>query len=146
VRMLATAAIVAVILVPGVAEAEIATGQVVLNCEIEEGAPEDYRATKIMIDETNGFVIYHFQHHNSSDPTRTIELEDGNKGEVDFSMKITINNSRFIMADDMNGAFIITKHDGRFVHAFVNSIPLNDGNFVAFGNVHWGTCAKSPFD
>ena len=59
-------AALAIVVQPGNAQAK----QLVLNCEIEEGASQASLSTQIMIDENEGFVIYHFQNHNNK---RTIE-------------------------------------------------------------------------
>ena len=128
--------------------------QIVLNCEIESGAPERYRSTQIMIDEDAGFVIYNFQHHKGSGPLRKFRVEgpllEGEPREIiiDVSMKITESNDWYMLANDDKGAFVITKHDGRFAYSFVIAFPTNDdaGIWIPFGNTHLGTCAKSPFD
>ncbi len=112
----------------------------VLNCEIKEGAPKEYRSLQIMIDEAAGIVIYHFQ-LVGTDPKRQV----GPDQYVDLSMKITMKNDKMIMANDESGAFVMTKHDGKFVKASVMLVPLPNGNFAALGNTHWGTCVKSPF-
>lgn len=129
----------ATIIVAATAHAE--AGRIVLNCMIEEGAPEAYRSIQIMIDEDQGIVIYNYQ-LIGHDHKREIQKDTF----IDISMKISINDSNFILANDSSGAFVITKHDGRFVHSFVMPIPTKDGNWVAFGNTHWGMCSKSPFD
>lgn len=126
--------------------------QIVLNCEIESGASERYRSTQIMIDEDAGFVIYNFQYHKGSGPLRKFRMEgpllEGEPREItlDVSMKITVSNDWFILANDNNGAFVITKHDGRFAHSFVTPLSTNDGIWITFGNTHLGTCGRSPFD
>ena len=146
----ATAWVAALAVVVPAANAE--AKQIVLNCEIEEGASQGQLSTQIMIDEDDGIVIYHFQYHKGSGPLRKLQLEsplpEGVPREkiIDVSMKITMNNDNFIMANDHSGAFVITKHDGRFVYSFVTPVPTKDGNWFAFGNTHWGTCVKSPFD
>jgi hypothetical protein len=115
----------------------------VLNCKIEEGAPKGSDTTQIMIDEEKGVVIYHYQ-WIGPDHIRTIQ-RDGQTLYIDTSMKITIKDARFIKANDESGAFVITKHDGRFVHAFVTPVPLPAGEFFAFGNVHSGVCSLNPW-
>ncbi|WP_316978870.1 hypothetical protein [Shumkonia mesophila] len=115
--------------------------RIVLNCTIEEGAPQAYRSIQIMIDENIGIVIYNYQLVGDN-----YNREINKDTFIDLSMKISINDSKFMLANNSSGAFVITKHDGRFVHAFVTPIPAKDGNWVAFGNTHWGTCARSPFD
>ena len=146
---LAWAATLVVVLPVGKAEAK----RIVLNCDIEEGSSQPYDSTQIMIDEDKGIVIYHFQFLTGPGPLQKFRVEgplpEGVTSRdmfIDRSMKITINTKNMIQVNDASGALIITKHDGRFVHAFVTPIPTKDGNWVAFGNNHWGTFAKSPFD
>jgi hypothetical protein len=110
--------------------------QTVLSCKIEEGSSAKYDSTQIMIDEEERQVIYHFQ-LVGADPIRKL----GEGSFVDLSMKITINNDKIVMANDASHVFVMTKHDAKFVHAFVMPIPTPDGNFAAFwkhslGNVH----------
>ena len=142
---LAWAASLTVVLQADKAEAK----RIILNCEIEGG----YGSTQIMIDEKEGIVIYHFQYLTGPGPLQKFQykgpLPKGvtSKDEfIDVSMKITINTENFILANDESSAFIITKHDGRFVKAFVTPVPMGDGEWFAFGNTHEGTCVKSPFD
>ena len=135
----ALAATLAMVVFTANAEAK----QIVLNCEIEGG----YQTTQIMIDDDKGIVIYHFQYHNSSDSLRKFQSKDGKEIIVDMSMKITLNNDNFIMANNDSGLFLITKHDGRFVHPFVLPLPqTSSSGYSAFDNTHRGKCSKGPFD
>lgn len=116
--------------------------EIVLDCKIEEGAPQGFDSTQIMIDEYRGIVVYHFG--GNLNPI-VISSAGGIKNYIDLSMKININDDKFLVASDDNGAIVITKHDGKFVNSFVSPVPLPDGNWFAFGNTLWGTCAKNPF-
>src|SRR5207249_657060 len=98
------------------------------------------RSKQVMIDEDKKIIIYDFQLIGSN-PRRQVGPDE----YVDISMKITLNNKQLIMANDISGAFLMTKHDGRFVKAYVTPVPTHDGNFAALGNTHWGTCIRSPF-
>ena len=122
--------------------------ELILNCEIEEGAPARYASTKILIDEERGIVVYHFNLEGKDlNPLRlTIDDTGAARGYFDLSMKISISTPQFLMANDIEGAFLITKRDGKFVHAFVSPFHANDGNVYAMANTHWGTCSKSPFE
>jgi len=116
--------------------------EIVLNCEIEEGGPQQYRSIQIMIDEHRGIVIYNFHlpAMNDFNPVRR-----SGPGYIDLSMKITMNDEKLIMANDDSGAFVMRKHDGRFVKAFVTPVPTKDGSWFALGNTHSGKCVKNPF-
>jgi len=145
---LALVATLAVVLQAGKAEAK----RIVLNCDIEEGLAQ-LDSTQIMIDEDKGIVIYHFQYLKGPGPLQKFRIEgplpEGVTSRdmlIDQSMKITINTKNMIQANDASHVFIITKHDGRFVYAFVTPIPTKDGNWFAFSNTLRGTCTKSPFD
>lgn len=130
------------ILVTSVTDAE--TKQLVLNCQITEGGSERYLSTKILIDEDAGIVVYNY---NEKTGTKLATPSEDCKGcYVDLTMKITMKNEKALLANDTTSAFVMTKRDGKFVHSFVSLLPLPDGNFLAFGNTLWGTCAKSPFD
>ncbi len=146
---LAWVATLAVVLQVGKAEAK----RMVLNCDIEEGSPQPHDSTQIMIDEDEEIVIYHFQFFTGRGSLQNFRVEgplpEGVTSRdmlIDRSMKITINTKNVIQANDASGALIITKHDGRFVYAFVTPILTKDGNWVPFGNTLRGTCTKSPFD
>ena len=115
---------------------------IVLNCNIEESG---YKDTQITIDEDAGTVIYN-SHLTGPDPIVEFQSEDGTKTKIDVSMKITINTEKFIMANDQSGAFVLTKHDVRFAHAWVLPFKGPDGSYFAFANNLSGTCVKSPFD
>jgi len=119
--------------------------EIVLNCEIEEGSKAPYDSTQIMIDEYRGIVIYHFNYTGGNlNPIRVYHSDTGNQ-YIDLSMKISKKSDDFIVANNDDGAIVITKSDGKFVNAYVSPVPLLDGNWFAFGNTIWGTCAKSPF-
>jgi len=112
----------------------------ILNCEIESGAPEGYRSIQIMIDEAEKVVVYNYQLLKGRG-----YVQKSGDGTIDMSMKVEINNNDFILANDATGAIVITKRDGKFVKAWAMPVPTNDGNWEAFGNTHWGKCIKSPF-
>jgi hypothetical protein len=121
--------------------ADVEAKQLVLNCDISEGAPEGYRSIQIVIDEEKKFVIY------NSQLTGTNPLRQVGEGQyVDLSMKISLNNAKLLMANDVSGSFLMTKSDGHFVHAWVVPIETKAGAYIPFANIHSGTCAKGPFD
>jgi hypothetical protein len=137
-----------VILVLNATQAE--AKRLVLNCQITKGASAE-RSPKILIDEDAGIVVYNF---NESGFT-IIARSQGCPGcYTNLDMKITMKNEKVLMAANdpkdekelIATAFVMTKHDGKFVHSFVATSPLPDGNFLAVGHTLWGTCAKSPFD
>lgn len=117
--------------------------EIVLSCEIEEGVPKGSESIQIMVDESRGIVVYNFHLPSIREfnPIRKI----GNN-YIDLSMKITLHNDAVIQASDTNGVFAITKSDGKFVYSFVSPFPLNNGEWLAFGNTHRGKCARSAFD
>jgi hypothetical protein len=118
--------------------------QLVLNCQITEGVSEPYRSPKILIDEDEGIVVYNFR--EKLGVKLTVQREDCKDCYVDLSMKITIKNEKVLVANSDTSVFVMTKHDGKFVHSFVTPFPLPDGNYTALGNTLLGTCAKTPFN
>jgi hypothetical protein len=128
----------------------------VLNCGVEEGGPKDGNDIQILIDMDQKIVVYNYQmiKHGKIENGRYIvkfKVEgqpEGSASEeqaLDMSMKISIDTKDFLQADDVGGAIIITKHDARFVKAYVTPVQGNDGRWIALGNVHWGKCNQSPF-
>jgi hypothetical protein len=118
--------------------------QLVLTCQITQGASEPYRSAKILIDEDAGIVVYDF--NEKFGVKLKLESKDCNGCYADLSMKITMKNEKVLVANNTTSAFVMTKHDGKFVHSFVTPLPLPDGNYAALGNTLWGACAKSPFN
>src|SRR5258708_4316902 len=105
--------------------------QLILNCQITKGVSPD-RSPKILIDEEAGTVVYNF---NEKLGVGLIMLHEGCKGcYVNLSLKITTKNEKVLVANDPASVFVMTKHDGKFVHSFVAPFPLPDGDFLAFGN------------
>jgi hypothetical protein len=141
--MLAWVGALAVVALPAKAEAK----PISLNCNIEEGASVADKYTQITIDEDAGTVIYN-SHLTGPDPIKEYQVKGPIPKEIkiDVSMKITANNEKFIYANDKQSVFILTKHDGQFAYSFVTAVPVSEGNFLAFGNTHSGTCVNSLFD
>ena len=97
-----------------------------------------------MIDEDVGIVVFDFSEKVGF---KVPAESDGCKGcYLDLAMKITLKNEKLLLANDIQSAFAMTKHDGKFVRSSVTPVPLPDGNYAVLGNTLWGTCAKSPFN
>jgi hypothetical protein len=75
-----------------------------------------------------------------------VQSEDCKGCYADLSMKITIKNEKVLVANDTMSAFVMTKHDGKFVRSNVMPFPLPNGDYAALGNTLWGSCARSPFN
>jgi hypothetical protein len=116
----------------------------VLSCKVESGAGSPDAPMQIMIDEEKGIVIYNYQWVGPN-PKKQVNV-DGRHGTIDQSMKVTANNSKFLVASSFNGTFVITKEDARFAYAYAMPFPSNAGNWIALGNTHMGSCVKSPFN
>jgi hypothetical protein len=122
----------------------------VLDCHIEEGAPNGSADTQVMVDEDKKIIVYNYQflkNGNEKNGRYIVEFNsvDGKKSEYDASMKIVIDNNDFIEASSADGSLIITKKDARLVYAFVTPVQGSDGGWTAYGNVHWDRCSTSPF-
>ena len=119
--------------------------EIVLDCKIE-GAPRGWDSTQIMIDEHRDIIIYGFQlpaNRGSYNPIHRVGKGSGT-GYIDLSMKITMNNDNFIMANDTSGALVINKHDGRFVKSFVTLIPVTIGSWFAEATRLRESAPKAP--
>jgi len=120
--------------------------QLILNCQITEGVPEPYRSRKIkiLIDEDAGIVVYDFNEKVGFKVA--VQSEDCKGCYIDLSMKITLRNEKVLLANSTTSAFVMTKHDGKFVRSDVTPLPLPNGDYAALGNTIWGPCTKSPFN
>ena len=114
-----------------------------LNCQ----RYDDEKEFQIYLNEPDAYVIYNAQIDDSYERHREVPIEGSDDTTtIDFGLDITVNNSAFIVARDDMGSLMISKRDASFAYAWVNPVPVGDGEFTAFGNHHEGTCSISPFE